>query len=118
MVIRRGDVFLAKLGTQDDPAEGSEQKGVRPVVVVSRDAINASSPVVIVVPITDRAHKKNIYPSQVILKAGEGGLKKESVALGEQVRAISTARLVEQWGHLAPHTIVAIGAALKAALDL
>ena len=118
MVIRRGDVFLAKLGSEEEPAAGSEQKGARPVIVVSRDAINASSPVVIVVPVTDRANKKKIYPSQVVLKAGDGGLKKDSVALGEQVRAISTAKLVEQWGHLAPPTMVAIGAALKAALDL
>ena len=52
-MIRRGDVFLARLS----PTEGSEQQGTRPVVVVSRDAINQYSPVVVVVPLTDRAHK-------------------------------------------------------------
>ena len=111
---KRGDVYLAKL----DPAQGSEQGGERPVVVMSRDAINQSSPVVIVVPVTNLTNKKRIYPSQVVLKAGEGGLKMDSVALGEQVRAINVTRLSTHLGHLAPHSVVAIGGALKAALDL
>lgn len=113
-MIRRGDVFVAKL----NPTEGSEQAGERPVVVVSRDAINQNSPVVIIVPVTDRKKKPKIYPSQVILQAGEGGLPIDSVALGEQVRAISKTRLVKQLGHLAPHSVTAIGVALKVALDL
>lgn len=107
-------MFVARL----NPAEGSEQAGERPVVVVSRDAINQNSPVVIVVPLTDRKNKVRIYPNHVILKAGEGGLTIESVALGEQVRAISRTRLMRQMGHLAPHSVTAIGVALKAALDL
>jgi len=113
-LIRRGDVYVARL----HPTEGSEQAGERPVVVVSRDAINQHSPVVVIVPLTDRANKTKIYPSHVILKAGEGGLIIESVALGEQIRAISKTRLVRHLGHLAPRSITAIGAALKIALDL
>jgi mRNA interferase MazF len=74
--------------------------------------------VVIVVPVTDSANKKRIYPSQVVLKAGEGGLRIDSVALGEQVRAINATRLALRMGHLAAHSVVAIGAALKVALDL
>ncbi|OFW00711.1 MAG: PemK family transcriptional regulator [Acidobacteria bacterium RIFCSPLOWO2_12_FULL_59_11] len=112
--MKRGDIFQAKL----NPTEGSEQGGIRPVVVVSRDAINESSPVVIVVPLTDRKNKAKIYPSQIVLKAGEGRLPMESVALGEQVRSISKTRLGNQIGHLAPHSMAAIGAALKIALDL
>ena len=107
-------MFLARLS----PTEGSEQQGTRPVVVVSRDAINQYSPVVVVVPLTDRAHKTKIFPSHVILKAGEGGLRKDSVALTEQVRAISTKRLIQQVGHLAPQSVTAIDAALKITLDL
>jgi len=107
-------VYLANL----DPTEGSEQGGQRPVVVMSRDAINQSSPVVIVVPVTDMNNKKRIYPSQVVLKAGEGGLKIDSVALGEQVRAINVTRFATRLGQLAPHSIIAIGAALKVSLDL
>jgi len=113
-VAKRGDVFLARL----DPKEGSEQAGNRPVIVVSRDAINQSSPVVIIVPCTDIDHKKRIYPSHVVIKQEDGGLTKESVALGEQVRAISTGRFIKQMGHLNQATIVQVGAALKIALDL
>jgi mRNA interferase MazF len=101
-----------------DPKEGSEQAGSRPVVVMSRDSINQNSPVVIVVPVTDRNHKKRLYPSHVVLKTGDGGLTKESVALGEQVRAISTTRFIRQLGHLTPQSITEVGAALKIALDL
>jgi len=113
-VPKRGDVFLARL----DPTEGSEQAGERPVIVVSRDAINQSSPVVVVVPVTDINHKRRIYPSQVVLRPGDGGLSKESVALGEQVRAINTTRFLKQLGHLTPASITQIGAALKIVLDL
>ncbi len=112
--IRRGDIYRARL----KPTEGSEQSGTRPVVVVSRDAINDSSPVIIIVPLTDRGNKRSIYPSQIVLQAGEGGLRLESVALGEQVRAISHTRLVEFVGRLSPSSIAAIDAALKIALDL
>ena len=110
----RGDVYMARL----DPTEGSEQSGGRPVIVVSRDAINQNSPVVIVVPVTDFNNKKRIYPSQVVLKAGNGGLTKDSIALAEQVRAIRTSRFMRQMGHLTPASITQIGAALKIALDL
>ena len=111
---RRGEVFQANL----DPTQGSEQGGQRPVVVMSREAINQSSPVVVVVPVTDLSNKRRIYPSQVVLKAGEGGLKMDSVALGEQVRAINVTRLVARLGQLTPQSVVAIGAALKTVLDL
>ncbi len=88
------------------------------MVIVSRNAINEYSPVVIAVPLTDKGNKTKIYPSQVIIKAGEGGLSMDSVALGEQLRAISKTRLNKQIGRLAPHTLASISAALKIALDL
>lgn len=111
---KRGDVYLARL----DSKEGSEQAGARSVVVVSRDSINQNNPVVIVVPVTDRSHKKRLYPSQVVLKAGGGGLSIDSIALAEQVRAISTTRLIKHLGNLTPQGVTQIGAALKIALDL
>jgi mRNA interferase MazF len=88
------------------------------VIVVGRDAINQNSPVVIVVPVTDLSNKKRIYPSLVVLRTGDGGLPKDSVALAEQVRAISTTRFIKQLGHLGPRSITEVGAALKIALDL
>jgi mRNA interferase MazF len=113
-VARRGDVYMARL----DPREGSEQAGQRPVVVVSRDSINEHSSVVVVVPVTDRAHKKTIYPSHVVLSVGEGGLVKESVVLGEQVRAISTTRLIRYMGHLSGLNLTQIASALRIVLDI
>jgi mRNA interferase MazF len=113
-VSKRGDVYMAQL----DAKKGSEPAAQRPVIVVSRDALNQNSPVVIVVPVTDAAHKKRVYPSHVVLKSGDGGLTKESVALGEQVRAIGTSRLMRHMGHLTPTSVAAIGAALRIALDL
>jgi len=110
----RGDVFKAVL----DPTKGSEQGGVRPVVVVSRDAINASSPVVIVIPITDLDHKQRLYPSHVALRQGSGGLTKDSVALAEQIRAIEKSRFTEHWGKLGPVEMEQVDAAIKKALAL
>lgn len=110
----RGDVYLASL----DPVEGSEQAGSRPVVIVSRDAINKNSPVVIAVPLTGRENRPRVYPSQVLIKGGTGGLVKDSVALGEQVRAISKKRLVKYVGHLPPEIMTQLSVALKIAQDL
>lgn len=112
--MRRGEVVEARL----DPVEGSEQAGVRPVVVVSRDAINAASPVVVVVPVTSLRRGRRTYPSQVVLAAGEGGLDVESLALGEQVRAISKGRLGDRRGALPPEVMRRLDRALLVALDL
>jgi mRNA interferase MazF len=114
MNMRRGDVYEAVL----DPPKGSEQSGRRPVVIVSRDAINQNASVVVVVPLTGKENRKAIYPSQAEIRAGDGGLKKDSVALCEQVRAISNARLTKSLGHLSNSAVVKIDAALKIALDL
>ena len=113
-MVRRGDVYYARL----NPIEGSEQQGTRPVVVVSRDAINENSPVIIIVPVTTRKNRRKIYPSQVLLKAGDGELPMESVALGEQVRAINKTRLGERIGRLSESAMSAISISLKIALDL
>ena len=69
--VQRGDVLTANL----EPIQGSEQGGSRPVVVVSRDAINRFSPVVVICPITDAANKTKVYPSHVRVPASAGGLK-------------------------------------------
>ena len=112
--VLRGDVFKAKL----DPVEGSEQGGARPVVVVSRDALNKFSPVVVVCSITDEANKKKVYPSHVKVSAGTGGLQIDSIILCEQVRAISKTRLIQQLGKFEKSVMTSIEAALKITLDL
>jgi len=112
--VKRGDVYLARL----DPVEGSEQAGRRPVILVSRDAINAASPVVVVVPCTSYDERRRIYPSQVVLRAPEAGLRNDSIALGEQVRSVAKQRLVERWGALDPVTMKNLDRALLITLDL
>jgi mRNA interferase MazF len=109
----RGDVYEASL----NPVEGSEQGGSRPVLIVSRDAINKSSPVVVAVPFTGLGNCPHIYPSQVFVRAGNGGLVKDSVAMTEQIRAIAKKRLVKYVGRLSPQLMTQIAVALKIALD-
>lgn len=110
----RGDVFSARL----DPTEGSEQAGTRPVVILSRDSINANSPVVVVVPVTDAANVKRTYPSHARLPKGAGGLKMESIAKAEQIRAIQVSRFVGYCGRLDKAAIAEIEEAVRITLAL
>jgi mRNA interferase MazF len=112
--VRRGEVYDARL----DPTEGAEQAGSRPVVIVSRDAINVSSLVVIVVPCTTYRPGRHLYPSQVLLHAPDGDLNVDSVALGEQVRALAKSRLGRQRGLLSPQALAQLDRALLIALDV
>lgn len=112
--MRRGAVYDARL----DPTEGSEQAGSRPVVIVSRDAINTVSPVVLAVPCTTYRLGRRLYPSQVLLHAPDGGLTADSVALGEQVRALAKSRLGRQRGMLSAEALTELDRALLIALDL
>src|SRR5207302_1653544 len=104
-----GEVNDARL----DPVEGSEQRGSRPVVVISRDAINESSPVVSAAPFTTYREGRRIYPSQVLVKAPEGGLEVDSVILGEQVRVLDKKRLLRRRGELTPATMARLNEALR-----
>jgi len=112
--LRRGDVFEARL----DPVEGSEQAGIRPVIVVSRNALNEASPVVVVVPCTTWKPERRIHPSQVVLRSPDGGLRADSIALGEQVRAIAKTRLRSRWGSLSLESMQRLERALLITLDL
>lgn len=91
---------------------------MRPVVIVSRDAINAGSPVVVVVPLTTLRRQRRVYPSQVVVPGGDGGLDHDSVALGEQIRAIAKHRLGRRRGTLEPATVERLDRALLITLDL
>jgi mRNA interferase MazF len=110
----RGDVFSARL----DPTEGSEQAGTRPVVVVSRDSINANSPVVVIIPVTEASNVKRTYPSHVYLPKHTGGLKVDSVAKTEQIRAIQASRFVGYYGRLDKQAIAQIEDAIRITLAL
>jgi mRNA interferase MazF len=111
--VKRGEIYVGRL----DPIEGSEQAGTRPVIVVSRDAINDTRRVVIVVPVTtDRGRR--LLPTQVQIRSGDGGLHADSVALCEQVRALSKTRLGAYLGALAPTTMDRVDRALRLGLAL
>lgn len=112
--MRRGDVYDVRL----DPIEGSEAAGRRPAVIVSRDAFNRASPVVIIAPCTSYRDGRTIYPSQILLRAGHGGLTADSVVQGEQIRAIAKARLIRQRGSLSDAAMLAVSSALARVLDL
>ena len=111
--MKRGEVYDAYL----DPVEGSEQRGTRPVIIVSRDAINEASPVILAVPCT-AYRQQHIYPSQLLLQAAEGGLDRNSVAMAEQVRAIDKRRLGRLHGTLSQAVVQRLNQALLIALDL
>ena len=112
--MRRGEVYDPRL----NPTEGSEQSGSRPVVIVSRDAINAASPVILAMPCTTYRPGRRIYPSQVLIHAPDGGLRADSVALGDQVRTLAKSRLGRRRGMLSTEALAALDRALLIALDL
>ena len=112
--MQRGDIFDARL----NPTEGSEQAGVRPVIIVSRDAINRYSSVVVVVPLTSATNVKRPYPNNLDIPAGEGGLTADSVALGGQIRAVSKSRLLRQRGSLPKERMQQVDRTLRITLDL
>lgn len=114
MNINRGDVFDARL----DPTEGSEQAEIRPVVVVSRNAINQYSSVLVVVPLTAATNVKRPYPNNVSIAQGEAGLTADSVLLGGQICALAKSRLLRKRGELSPNTLQQVDQALRITLDL
>jgi mRNA interferase MazF len=105
-VTRRGDVFLVNL----DPVIGSEIGKTRPAVVLQNNLANRSSPTVTVVPLSTNLDR--IFPFQVRIPAGEGGLERESKALCEQIRTLSRDRLLQRLGALSPERLREIRAAL------
>lgn len=115
--MQRGEIFLASL----DPAVGSEQGKVRPVIVVSNNAANDSAVrrgrgVVTVVPVTSNV--RNVFPFQVLLPAEDTGLPVASKAQAEQARSISTDRLVRSVGRLSAELGRRVDDALRLHLSL
>jgi mRNA interferase MazF len=88
------------------------------VVIVSRDAINAASPVLLVGPCTTYRAGRRLYPSQVLLHALDGGLDVDAVALGEQVGVLATSRLGCWRGQLSSTALTQLDRALLIALNL
>jgi mRNA interferase MazF len=113
MTIKRGDIYYADLS----PVVGSEQGGVRPVLVVQNDIGNKFSPTIIVSAITSQLDKAKL-PTHIEIKGGLHGLNKNSVILLEQVRTIDKRRLREKAGHLDENTMKRVDYALSTSFGL
>jgi mRNA interferase MazF len=95
MVVKRGDMFYADLS----PVVGSEQGGIRPVIIIQNDVGNMHSPTVIAAAITSQ-RGKNKLPTHIEINSKENGLKSDSIVLTEQIRTIDKSRLKEKIGHV------------------
>ncbi len=95
MVIKRGDMFYADLS----PVVGSEQGGIRPVLIIQNDTGNKYSPTVIAAAITSQTGKAKL-PTHIEISSSDNGLKSDSVVLTEQIRTIDKSRLKEKIGHI------------------
>ncbi|NLJ97569.1 MAG: type II toxin-antitoxin system PemK/MazF family toxin [Clostridiales bacterium] len=113
MVIKRGDIFYADLR----PVVGSEQGGIRPVLIVQNDTGNKHSPTVICAAITSKMNKAKL-PTHVELDSHRYGIIKDSVILLEQVRTIDKSRLKEKVCHLDRDVLKRVDKALVISLSL
>ena len=113
MVIKRGDVYYADLR----PVVGSEQGGVRPVLIIQNDIGNRHSPTVICAAITSRMIKAKL-PTHIEIEASAYGIVRDSVILLEQLRTIDKRRLKDKICHLTPEQLALVNEALKISLDL
>jgi mRNA interferase MazF len=111
--IRRGDIYYADLR----PVVGSEQGGIRPVLIIQNDMGNIYSPTVICAAITSKLNKAKL-PTHVPLSAINSGIIKDSVILLEQVRTIDKSRLKEKVCHLDNSTLQDIDHALQVSLAI
>ena len=108
--IKKGDVYICNL----DPVIGSEQGGIRPVIIVSNNIGNKFGPTVIIVPITSQ--KKNKLPTHIKISR-KCGIKKFSIACCEQIRTIDKTRLMNKIGHLPSSEILKLNTALKRSVE-
>lgn len=113
MLIRRGDIYYADLS----PVVGSEQGGIRPVLIIQNNVGNRYSPTVIAAAITSRGSKAKL-PTHIKLYADNSGLSKDSVVLLEQIRTIDKTRLKEKMGTLSPYDMYKVDEALSISFGL
>ena len=101
MIIKRGDMFYADLS----PVIGSEQGGIRPVLIIQNDMGNKYSPTVIAAAITSQK-SKNKLPPHIEINSENSGLKSDSIVLTEQIRTIDKSRLREKIGHIDDTSVI------------
>ena len=113
MIIKRGDMYYADLS----PVVGSEQGGVRPVLIIQNDVGNKYSPTVIAAAITSQT-TTNRLPTHIKLDSHEFGLMKNSVVLAEQIRTIDKSRLMEKIGQVDETVMGQVNSALGISFGL
>ena len=113
MNIKRGDIYYADLS----PVVGSEQGGIRPVLIIQNDVGNKYSPTVIAAAITSQREKTKL-PTHISVASGDCGLAKDSIVLLEQVRTIDKKRLKERMGTLNDTAMGMVDKALSVSFGL
>ncbi len=113
MNIKRGDIYYADLS----PVIGSEQGGLRPVLIVQNDVGNKYSPTVIAAAITSKISKAKL-PTHIDVPGEDTGLAKDSIILLEQIRTIDKKRLKEKMGHLDETTMTSVNNAIQVSFGL
>lgn len=113
MIVKRGDIYYADLS----PVVGSEQGGIRPVLVIQNDIGNKYSPTVIAAAITSQINKAKM-PTHIELAAKDYGLNKDSVILLEQIRTIDKTRLREKIGRIDDGLMASVNNALSISFGL
>ncbi len=113
MTVHRGDIYYADLS----PVVGSEQGGMRPVLIVQNDVGNKHSPTVIAAAITSQREKAKL-PTHIEVNGGTCGLAKDSVVLLEQIRTLDKKRLKEKMGTLDVNSMSAVNSALSISFGL
>jgi len=113
LTVKRGDMYYADLS----PVVGSEQGGVRPVLIIQNDVGNKYSPTVIAAAITSQTGKSRL-PTHININSSEYGLMKNSVILTEQIRTIDKSRLLEKIGQVDSATMHQVNSALGVSFGL
>ena len=88
-MVKKWEIYFVDL----DPTKGSEQRGIRPVLIASNDAVNTYLPVCTVIPFSSYKPGDKVYPTEILLKAEETGLEKDSILMFQQIRTIDISRL-------------------------
>ena len=112
-MVLRGEIYSANL----DPVVGSEQGGLRPVLIIQNNIGNRYSPTVIVLALTSQIQKARL-PTHVFIPPDGHGLEKDSVVLAEQIRTLDKRRLRERIGTLKPEVMEKVTNALKISLGV
>ena len=110
---RRGEIHLVSF----DPTLGAEIRKTRPALVLQNDPANRFSPITIVAAVTSRV-EPDLYPTEVLVKAPEGGLPVDSVVLLNQIRSMDRQRLIRRLGKLSRETMRSVDRALMLSLGL